>query len=478
MRKSLLPAGYIFALLTLTVRAQTVPKVDLRAVVNAASFVGSPRLVAGGITTIFGSNLAQTTELATDAPLPRMLAGTSVTVNGNAAPLFYVSPRQINFQMPSVPPGLVKIAVTTSAGDTGTISATTEFSAPGIFLQGSGSCDQPAVQNVRSYNGDAYPNRPGSSGSAGEYLSIYGTGFGPVYFPPPDGMAAGSDQLSRNPATGSATLGFPGFRQVTTSADFSGRAPGQVGVDQLVSRIPFEAPEGCYVPLSISANGARSPYVTVGLRSGHSQCFDFPSATLPLIRVDRTETRGVQPNASTIVEHLTASFLRAPFNLLVFAADPFVDYHDALRELPKRCRKAEPEQLNAGPITLRNANVVTPAVQFDGNGIAGYELDLPPGTIAPGLLTLSATGAMSVAPFSTSLVIPDAIRVTSELVPGSSIASNSVPFRLTWSGGQTGQLVNVTISYPDTLNPTQRRLYQYRQCRRCKRRGGNTSAAI
>ena len=77
-------------------------------VVNAASFAAgsakvekAPALVVGSIASIFGTNLAASTKAAQTVPLPRQLGGTAVSVDGIAAPLFYVSPTQINFQIPS-----------------------------------------------------------------------------------------------------------------------------------------------------------------------------------------------------------------------------------------------------------------------------------------------------------------------------------------------------------------------------------------
>jgi len=69
------------------------------ALVDAASFAptgGHP----GAIVTIFGTNLAAATATAQAYPLPRRLGGTTVTWSGIQAPLFYVSPTQINLQVP------------------------------------------------------------------------------------------------------------------------------------------------------------------------------------------------------------------------------------------------------------------------------------------------------------------------------------------------------------------------------------------
>src|SRR5262245_28997659 len=78
------------------------------ATVSAASYVGT-KLASESIVVTFGSGLADTTMAASSNPLPTLLAGTSVKVKDNAgmerlAPLFFVSPNQINCQ---IPPGSV-----------------------------------------------------------------------------------------------------------------------------------------------------------------------------------------------------------------------------------------------------------------------------------------------------------------------------------------------------------------------------------
>ncbi len=71
-------------------------------------FCSYPTVAQEAIVTAFGSNLSATTQVATTQPLPTELAGTSIKIKDEAgverdAPLFFVSPNQINFQ---VPPGV------------------------------------------------------------------------------------------------------------------------------------------------------------------------------------------------------------------------------------------------------------------------------------------------------------------------------------------------------------------------------------
>jgi len=106
--------------------------------VNAASFAG-PRLAGEMIAAAFGSNLAASTQIAASTPLPTSLGGARLLVRDaagveRAAPLFFVSPTQINFQMP---PGTANGAATLSVirddGKFATGIAVISTVAPGLF---------------------------------------------------------------------------------------------------------------------------------------------------------------------------------------------------------------------------------------------------------------------------------------------------------------------------------------------------------
>lgn len=66
--------------------------------VNAASY--SDDAAPAGILAAFGRNLSPTTEVARQMPLPIELGGVSVLIDGEPAGLFFVSPEQINYQLP------------------------------------------------------------------------------------------------------------------------------------------------------------------------------------------------------------------------------------------------------------------------------------------------------------------------------------------------------------------------------------------
>ncbi|MGE0127072.1 MAG: choice-of-anchor D domain-containing protein [Blastocatellales bacterium] len=106
--------------------------------VSAASF-SDLSLAPEAIAAAFGTGLATATSAASTIPLPTSLAGTTVKVRDSAgnerlAPLFFVSPNQINYQ---IPPGTIAGAatVTVTSGDgalsTGDVSIAE--TAPGLF---------------------------------------------------------------------------------------------------------------------------------------------------------------------------------------------------------------------------------------------------------------------------------------------------------------------------------------------------------
>lgn len=102
-------------------------------VVNAAAFSPGQPVAPGSIATIFGQNLCSTQMAAPSAQLPAQLGGCSVSVNGTPAPLYYVSPGQMNFVVPpNVAPGSASLSVNngtqTLTGSMNLVSA-----APGVF---------------------------------------------------------------------------------------------------------------------------------------------------------------------------------------------------------------------------------------------------------------------------------------------------------------------------------------------------------
>ena len=102
----------------------------MAAITNGADF--SRNLGSGGLITIFGDNLATQTASADSTPLPTRLANTCVTVNGANLPLMFVSPEQINAQLPFVA-GVSNMLVHNTGGLSNIFVSRVDPSAPAIF---------------------------------------------------------------------------------------------------------------------------------------------------------------------------------------------------------------------------------------------------------------------------------------------------------------------------------------------------------
>ncbi len=105
----------------------------VNAVVNGASYAQAA-IGPGTIIAIFGTALSRSTLSATTLPLPTSLDGTSVSVNGQPIPLFFVSPGQINAQLPfQLANGSAQLMVRDPNGATGSRTITIAPTSPAIF---------------------------------------------------------------------------------------------------------------------------------------------------------------------------------------------------------------------------------------------------------------------------------------------------------------------------------------------------------
>jgi uncharacterized protein (TIGR03437 family) len=219
------------------------PAISAGGVVNAASF--TDHVSPGALATIFGSNFIGSGESAiASLPLPASLGGVSVKVNGQAAPLLYLSTDQINFQIPwETAAGAAKITVSSSAFASGAVDVSVLAAAPGLFFQGSHAI----VQNTNySLNSSSNP------AAAGSIILVYLTGAGAVSPPVADGEPAGSNPLSTVTPSVTASIGSQ-----SAEVKFAGLTPNFVGLWQVNVVVPAGLAEGEY-PLVISVDGQSS----------------------------------------------------------------------------------------------------------------------------------------------------------------------------------------------------------------------------
>ncbi|MEZ5394837.1 MAG: choice-of-anchor D domain-containing protein [Bryobacterales bacterium] len=166
------------------VAAPATPQINAGGVVDAASF--QAKLTRGGIGSLFGVGLAATVEAASSLPLPTSLAGVQVLVDGVPAPLFFVSPNQINFQTPYEAPreGMVAVSVRTSTDQSSPVSVTVAPNAPALFANP--ATGEPII--TRADNSLVTASRPAGPG---DVLVVFLTGVGDLDNVPASGAAAG-----------------------------------------------------------------------------------------------------------------------------------------------------------------------------------------------------------------------------------------------------------------------------------------------
>ena len=223
-----------------------------QAAVNAASFLAD-QTPAGSVFSIFGSNLATKVGQPTSVPLPTTLLTTTVTVNGELAPLFYVDPNQINAQMPEdIKVGVATVVVKNGSSTSNAVAVMIPAAAtPGIVVYGNNR----AV--VVNQNGSV--NSPTSPAKVGDTLVAYFTGGGPVNAAGP--LATGAPTPAGfSPVSGPNTVKVSGN---DATINYMGLTPGSIGLYQANFIVPKVAAGDHPLVITISGQSSNNPLIAV-----------------------------------------------------------------------------------------------------------------------------------------------------------------------------------------------------------------------
>jgi adhesin/invasin len=216
------------------------------AVVNAATF--RSEVAVGSWASAFGSFGAVTAGEAGVLPIPRVLRGVTVVVDGKESPVNYISSGQINFLIPyaattGVRPVEVKIGALTLSGTANIVPL-----APGIFPQNGDAPPKGAILNQdNSLNAQANPTK------RGDVIQIFATGPGPLTTTPDDGTGAGSAPLIESKSKPEVYISG-----VPASIQFSGLTPGYAGLWQINAVVPNQAFITGKVSVVLFMNGVTS----------------------------------------------------------------------------------------------------------------------------------------------------------------------------------------------------------------------------
>ena len=234
-----------FTVATVAASGNTVlPTLFNQGVVEGAGFSQGRPLVPGGIISLFGSSLAPNIAVASVIPLERSLAQTSVKIGLVDAPLYFVSPDQINAQLPfeSVPGDTVSVIVNSGGKFTTPQLYAISPAQPGIFQSSATAAvlDE-FFQTITAQN----PAR------IGKVIQIFSNGLG---FTSPV-VATGTQSPSFSNVQLPVTVTIGG---VQAHVDYQGLAPGYVGLYQVNVVVPPGTPTGAAIPLVILQNGIPS----------------------------------------------------------------------------------------------------------------------------------------------------------------------------------------------------------------------------
>ena len=234
------------------------------AAVSAASYNGE--LASESIAAAFGANLAEGTATATSLPLPITLGGVTVKVNDSEgterdAPLFFVSPEQINYLVPAGSSvGIANVSVFKGSARAANARVPITSASPGLFTANASGQGVPAAVALR-VRGEAQTIEP---------LLRYDEGL-KRFVPAPIDLGPEGDQVF-------LILFGTGFRAADLSAVsvmiggesaevfFVGAAPGFAGLDQANVILPRSLAGKGEVSVEFVADNRSANAVIVSVR--------------------------------------------------------------------------------------------------------------------------------------------------------------------------------------------------------------------
>jgi uncharacterized protein (TIGR03437 family) len=245
------------------------PSVTAGGVVNAATFTNGEAVAPGSLVAIFGSALAAQTALSATIPLSTSLNNVSVTFSNGpmneTAPLSFVSPTQINAQIPwdilNGTSGTSNVVVTNNGVASAPQPVLIGQASPGVYATTDGHA---IAINATDPTSQSYGTIAAPTGSiaglttfpthVGDVLIIYATGLGPVDSAIANGV--GSPDKIRNTVTKPVVL----IGNTPANVLFSGLSTF-VGAYQLNVVVPQVA-SGSAVPLQLQLGGITTPSST------------------------------------------------------------------------------------------------------------------------------------------------------------------------------------------------------------------------
>lgn len=458
----------------------TVPM--LLSIVNGTN-AGVPTSVApGSIVTLY----VQSAGPATLISAPKLPLTTSLPDNANGvavqfvsggtvykAPILYAISTQIGAIVPSgLPLGVALVTVQYQGVSSNSQSVVITSASVGIFAQNQQGYGPAAAQNYVN-SSLSIPNGLSKPALPAQIVTLYATGLGASL----DGNDSGAPKVGTIRADVAITIG-----SVTVTPLYAGRSPQYPGLDQINFQLPGNSAmiAGCYVPVTVTANGITSPTVTIAVSQSATCSHPLGLAASALAALDAGKNVNVgtvtlmregfqvsgQPYTAPVLQsdYGNASFLKLnadgvfqttqstlglgsgpPAGTCMVSSVPIVVVASFRTS---NYFQSGPMGLDAGPsISLLSFVSPSPVTMAGAAGYYATPTDSSgngPAFLAGGPWTLAVPGGPGLQAFNVSFLVPTIPQWTNAAQFAGATISRANPLTVTWTGGGPSDTVTIT----------------------------------
>jgi len=234
---------------SLCAQATNAPNYTAVGIVNGASF--APGLAPNTIVSIFGTNLSWDTAILQSSDIaggvmPTSLGNVEVYFEGWPAYLYYVSPLQINFLVPSsLLPGTFQFWVARQGTSGPIVSVAMQGAAPAMFQTPSGVVIATHI-DYSLVSSDA-------PATAGEIVTLWATGLGNTIPELEDGLLVPAAPLQWLSQLDQFAVWINGAALGPSAILYAGVAPGFAGLYQVDVRLPDPLPANPEIRLAVGS---------------------------------------------------------------------------------------------------------------------------------------------------------------------------------------------------------------------------------
>jgi uncharacterized protein (TIGR03437 family) len=227
-----------------------VPFIPPTGIKNSVGDTPDGTIAPGSIISIFGDNLADSYVVGRTNPLAQTIGDVTVTVANHLMPLLFVSPQQINAQVPSdLADGDYTLTVQWTGHPDVTGTFTVARNSPGVYTR-TNDANAPLILATHADGGAVTPDSPALRN---ETITIYTNGLGPYDHPIVDGFFTPSTDTFTVVDAVSVGVGDGQYKPT-----FAGASAGMVGTSIVQLKIADDMPAASTLDVVVTVGGKNS----------------------------------------------------------------------------------------------------------------------------------------------------------------------------------------------------------------------------